>query len=50
MAEADGQPIAAIGIFDGRAVADPTRSTFALRTRLHLERLFLRLMAAVGAV
>jgi hypothetical protein len=50
LAEVDGQPIAAIGIFDGRAVADPARSTIALRARLQLERLFLRLMVTVGAV
>jgi hypothetical protein len=50
LAEADGQPIAAIGIFDGRAVADPACSTIALRARLQLERLFLRLMVTVGAV
>jgi hypothetical protein len=50
LAEADGEPIAAIGLFDGRAVADPARSTFALRTRLQLERLFLRLMVTVGGV
>jgi hypothetical protein len=50
LAEVDGQPIAAIGIFDGRAVADPARSTIALRARLQLERLFLRLMVTVGGV
>jgi hypothetical protein len=50
LAEVDGNPVAAIGIFDGQAVADPTRSTFAMRSRLHLERLFLRVAIAVGGV
>jgi hypothetical protein len=50
LAEVDGDPVAAIGIFDGQAVADPERSTFALRMRLQLERLFLRAVAAVGGL
>jgi hypothetical protein len=50
LAEVDGDPVAAIGIFDGRAVADPARSTFAQRRRLQLERLFLRAVIAIGGV
>jgi hypothetical protein len=50
LAEVDGRPVAAIGIFDGRTVADPARSTFALRGRLRLERLFLRAVIAAGGV
>jgi hypothetical protein len=47
LAEVEGEPVAAVGLFDRRAVADPTRSNFALRTRLHLLRLELRLIVAV---
>jgi hypothetical protein len=47
LAEANGEPVAAIGIFDGRTVTDPDRSTVALRTRLHLERLFVRAVVTV---
>jgi hypothetical protein len=50
LAEVDGDPVAAIGIFDGRPVADPARSTFAQRRRLQLERLFLRMVIAIGGV
>jgi hypothetical protein len=50
LAEVDGDAVAAIGIFDGRPVADPTRSTFAQRRRLQLERLFLRVVMALGGV
>jgi hypothetical protein len=50
LAEVDGDPVAAIGIFDGRRVADPARSTFAQRRRLELERLFLRVVIAIGGV
>ena len=39
-AELDGDPVAAIGIFDGNAVADHTRSGPRMRVRLRLERLF----------
>jgi hypothetical protein len=47
LAEVEGEPVAAIGIFDGHAVADPVRATFALRLRLYLLRLQLRLIVAV---
>lgn len=50
LAEVGGDPVAAIGIFDGRPVADPARSTFAQRRRLQLERLFLRVVIALGGV
>lgn len=50
LAEVDGDLVAAIGIFDGRPVADPARSTFAQRRRLQLERLFLRVVIAIGGV
>jgi hypothetical protein len=47
LAELGGEPVAAIGVFDGHAVADPARSSFALKLRLHLLRLQVRLIAAV---
>jgi hypothetical protein len=47
LAEVEGDPVAAIGIFDGHAVSDPVRSTFALRMRLQLLRLQLRLIVTV---
>jgi hypothetical protein len=46
-AEVNGDPVAAIGIADGRTVTDPTRATFALRTRLHMERIFARLVLSI---
>jgi hypothetical protein len=39
-AEVGGDPVAAIGIIDGNAVADPHRSSLRLRMRLRLERMF----------
>jgi hypothetical protein len=39
-AEVGGEPVAAIGLFDGNAVADLDRSSLGLRLRLRLERLF----------
>jgi hypothetical protein len=50
LAEVEGDPVAAIGIFDGHAISDPRRSTFALRLRLRLLRLQVRLTAAVYGV
>jgi hypothetical protein len=47
LAEMAGDPVAAIGILDGHAVSDPARSTFALRMRLRLLRLQLRLVIAI---
>jgi hypothetical protein len=47
VAEADGDPVAAIGIFDGHAISDPGRATLALRIRLHLLRLQLRIIVAI---
>jgi hypothetical protein len=47
LAEVDGDPVAAIGLFDGHAISDPGRSTLALRVRLRLLRLPLRLLVAV---
>jgi hypothetical protein len=47
LAEMEGEPIAAVGIFDRHAIFDPHRSTFALRMRLHVLRLQIRLIATV---
>jgi hypothetical protein len=47
LAEVDGEPVAAVGLFDRHTVADPARSNLALRIRLHLLRLQLRLIVAV---
>jgi hypothetical protein len=47
LAEVQGEPVAAVGLFDGREVSDPARSSFATRIRLHLLRLQLRLIVAV---
>ena len=47
LAEADGELIAAIGLFDGHAIADPDRFSLGLRMRLHLLRLPLRLIVTV---
>ena len=47
LAERDGEPVAAVGIMDRHAVGDPRYSTFALRMRLQLERLNLRLVIAM---
>jgi hypothetical protein len=47
LAERNGEPIAAIGVMDGQAVADPELSTLALRVRLRLERLYVRLVISI---
>jgi len=47
LAERNGEPIAAIGIMDGKAVANPELSTLALRIRLQLERLYVRLVISI---
>ena len=50
LAEADGDPVAAVGIFDRHSIADPCRSTLALRLQLRLLRLPLRLLATVVGI
>ena len=47
LAEVEGEPVAAVGLFDRREVMDPTRSNLGLRLRLRLLRLQLRLIVAV---
>ncbi len=50
LAERNGEPIAAIGIMDRQAVADPELSTVALRMRLRLQRLYARLVIAIAGL
>jgi hypothetical protein len=47
LAELAGDPVAAIGVFDGKAVADRDRSNLRMRFRLRLERLFIRSVISV---
>jgi hypothetical protein len=46
-AEVNGDPVAAIGIADGRTVTDPDHATLALKSRLHVERIFVRLVLSI---
>jgi hypothetical protein len=39
LAELEGEPVAAVGLFDRHTVEDPPRSNLGLRMRLHLLRL-----------
>lgn len=49
LAEQDGDPVAAIGIFDGSVIADRARSGVRLRLRLHVDRLFaLAVITVIG--
>ena len=49
LAEVAGDPIAAIGIFDGNVITDRGRSDLSLRLRLHVDRLFaLAVIAVIG--
>jgi hypothetical protein len=50
LAEVDGDPVAAVGIADGRAVADPSRSTSALITQLRLYGLQVRLIGSIWGI
>jgi hypothetical protein len=47
LAELEGEPVAAVGLFDRHTVADPARSNLPLRMRLHLLRLGLLLVVSV---
>jgi hypothetical protein len=49
LAEVDGDPVAALGLADGRAVAHPSRSHPAVVTYLHPRRLEARLIGAMWA-
>ena len=47
LAEVEGEPVAAIGLFDRQTVSDPDRSDLSVWTRLHLLRFGLRLVVAM---
>ena len=47
LAEENGDPVAAVGLKSGQAVADPCRSSSALIALLHLHRLEARLIGAL---
>lgn len=47
LAEVDGRPVAAMGISDGHAVADPARASSWVMTVLRLRRLETRAIIAV---
>jgi hypothetical protein len=50
LAEVCGEPVAAVGIADGRAVADPDRSTPQLVAHLALQRLQVRLIGSIWGI
>ena len=50
LAEVDGEPVAATGLFDRRMIADPASADLALRVRLRLLRLQVRLIVAVHGI
>jgi hypothetical protein len=50
VAELAGDPVAAIGLFDGHVVADRSRADLRLRLRLHRDRLFVFAMVTVIGV
>jgi hypothetical protein len=47
IADLDGEPVAAVGIAEGDAVADPKRSTASILALLHLHRLAVRVVVGV---
>jgi len=49
LAELAGDPVAAIGIFDGDVITNRSRFDLGLRLRLHLDRVFvLAVIAVIG--
>lgn len=50
LAEVDGEPVAAVGIADGQAVADPERSTPELLAQLRIQRLQVRLIGSIWGI
>jgi hypothetical protein len=50
IAEVGGEPVAAVDLAGGRAVADPERSTPEILALLHVHRLALRAIATVWGV
>lgn len=49
LAEICGDPVAAVGITDGRAVSDPARSTPALLRHLRLNSVQVRVIGSIWA-
>jgi hypothetical protein len=47
IADVGGEPVAAVGFADGRAVADPERSTPSILALLHMHRWTLRAIVTV---
>jgi hypothetical protein len=50
LAELDDEPVAAIGIADGRSIADPCRSSPAIVALLKLRRLEVRTLVAIWGI
>jgi hypothetical protein len=50
LAEICGDPVAAVGIADGRAVSDPARSTPALLRHLRLDSVQVRVIGSIRGV
>jgi hypothetical protein len=50
LADVDGEPVAAIGLFDGHVVSDPARAGLAMRLRLRVVRLQALLIVTVYGV
>jgi hypothetical protein len=50
LAELDDEPVAAIGIADGRSIADPCRSNPAIVALLKLRRLEVRTLVAIFGI
>jgi hypothetical protein len=50
LAEVEGEPVAAIGVFDSHAISDPARSSLALRMRLRLLRVPLMVLATIYGI
>ncbi|HEY1273262.1 MAG TPA: hypothetical protein VGF25_00030 [Thermoleophilaceae bacterium] len=47
IADVDGEPVAALGLADGDAVADPRRAGRHVMTLLHLHRIEFRVLASI---
>ncbi len=50
LAEVCGRPVAAVGIADGRAVSDPTRTTPALLRHLRLHSVQVRVIGSIWGI
>jgi hypothetical protein len=50
LAEICGEPVAAVGIVDGRAVSDPARTTPALLRHLRLHSVQVRVIGSIWGI